>query len=269
MKKVGGLRVLIALDRKILYSDRVTRMIGSKSPDSNEGNMMQPPAISTTQMIEVDRLMIEEYGISLVQMMENAGNRLASLAIRLLAGEKNKVVVLCGSGNNGGGGMAAARHLHNRGVDVRLALAARPEHLKEVPARQWEILQKIGLPPAGVEDLSQAGLILDALIGYGVRGNPRGEVAEWIRRANGSNRPILSLDAPSGLDTASGIPGDPCIRAFATLTLALPKSGLVQAAARDFVGDLYLADIGVPPELYAKMGIPSNPIFLEDTILKI
>ncbi len=232
---------------------------------------MKVPALTTDQMMEVDRLMIEEYGIVLMQMMENAGSHLASLAIQLMkvSSAKKKVVVLCGGGNNGGGGMAAARHLHNRGIEIKIGLATKPENLKEIPSHQWNSLQKLKLQSAETADLAKADLIIDALIGYGIRGNPQGKAAEWILRANHSGAPILSLDSPSGLDATSGLPGEPCMRASATLTLALPKEGLLKEAAKSFVGDLYLADIGVPPELYRRLGLQIGPIFTQDTIVKL
>ncbi|MEK7325537.1 MAG: NAD(P)H-hydrate epimerase, partial [Chloroflexota bacterium] len=213
---------------------------------------MSIPALTTAQMAEVDRLMIEEYGIMLIQMMENAGRNLAELARRMLDGQLagRHIVVLCGAGNNGGGGMVAARHLHNRGANVEVKFVGGLARLKDVPAHQWRILQTMALAKNDDPDLGQADLIIDALIGYGLSGDPRGATAEWIVQANGSGRPILALDTPSGLDATSGAPGNPGIRARATLTLALPKTGLLKANARHFVGDLYLADIGVPPELY-------------------
>jgi NAD(P)H-hydrate epimerase len=223
------------------------------------------------QMAEVDRLMIEEYGILLIQMMENAGRNLAEQARRMLGGcvTDRRIVVLCGAGNNGGGGMVAARHLHNRGANVSVKLVADPARLKDVPAHQWRILQVIDLASQADPDLAHADLIIDAMIGYGLTGNPRGDIAEWIERANASGHPILALDTPSGLDTTSGIPGQPCIRATATLTLALPKMGLLRGQSRPFVGDLYLADISVPPELYRRLGIEIGPLFAEDTIIPI
>jgi NAD(P)H-hydrate epimerase len=224
-------------------------------------------------MIEVDRLMIEEFGIQLLQMMENAGRNLADLAGRLLGSfTDRRITVLSGAGNNGGGGLVAARHLHNRGAQVSVFLAAEPGRLKEVTAQQWRTLQKIGIP-AYFELISSqlqgAELILDALLGYGVRGNPHGLAAEWIRLANASRVPVLALDAPSGLDTTTGKPGDPCIRANATLTLALPKTGLLEVVARPFVGELYLADISVPRELYRRMGIEIPPLFDPDPVIRI
>src|SRR3970040_1643052 len=156
------------------------------------------PALATAQMAEVDRLMIEEYGILLIQMMENAGRHLAELARRMLDGKLvgRKIVALCGAGNNGGGGMAAARHLCNRGADVRVKFVGDPQRLKEIPAQEWRILQTMGLAKNDDPDLARADLIVDALIGYGLTGDPRGPVAEWMERANAANRSILSLDTP-------------------------------------------------------------------------
>ena len=232
---------------------------------------MKIPALTTVQMAEVDRLMIEEYGILLIQMMENAGRNLAEQARRMLGGglAGHRIVVLCGRGHNGGGGMVAARHLHDRGALVSTKLVGDPVGLKEIPAHQWDILQVMALTQADDPDLAQADLILDAIIGYGLSGDPRGEAARWIRQTNEAQRPILALDAPSGLDTTTGAAGDPCIRATATLTLALPKVGLLSPAARPVVGDLYLADISVPPELYRRLELDIDPIFGEDTIVRI
>ena len=230
------------------------------------------PAVTTAQMVEVDRLMIEEYGIVLMQMMENVGRHLAEQVRRMLSDvRERRVVVLCGAGNNGGGGMVAARHLHNHGANVRVKFVGNLDRLTDVPAHQHRILQKLGLIAADDPDLTQADLIVDALIGYGLTSNPRGAIAEWIERANKAARPILALDTPSGLDATTGLPGSPCIRAAATMTLALPKTGLLVPGAKPFVGDLYVADIGVPPELYAhpSLGLTVGAIFAEDSIMRV
>jgi len=206
------------------------------------------PILTTNQMIEVDRLMIEEWGITLIQMMENAGRNFAELARRQLGGSVGgkRIAVLCGNGNNGGGGMTAACHLHNWGAHVEAILVGDEDRLKDIPALQWQILQKMGIARSALE-LNNADFILDAMLGYGAKGDPRPPIADWIEFANRSEHPILALDFTSGLDTTTGIPGSPCIHASATLTLALPKTGLLAPAAKPFVGDLYLADISVPP----------------------
>lgn len=231
---------------------------------------MNIPALTTAQMVEVDRLMVEAYGISLEQMMENAGRNLAELARQLLGGQvaNRSITVLCGAGNNGGGGMVAVRHLHNWGAQVHVVLASDPNKLKDVPARQWSILQAMQLNRVEF-DFESSVLILDALLGYGSQGDPRPPIKAWIERANASGIPILSLDSPSGLDTTTGKPGQPCIRAEATMTLALPKTGLLALQAREFVGKLYVADISVPPELYQRIDIQFESPFVRGAIVRI
>jgi NAD(P)H-hydrate epimerase len=163
-----------------------------------------------------------------------------------------RVVVLAGSGGNGGGGICAARHLANRGVDVRLCLAD-PEHLGEVPAFQHKIFLYTPGKEIAAADLAAepADLILDALIGYGLRGAPQGIVADLIRRANGARVPILALDLPSGVDATTGEAPGEFIRPRWTMTLALPKTGLVP----EKTGVLFLADVGIPVDAYRRMGL--------------
>ena len=230
------------------------------------------PLLTTDQMVEVDRLMIEEWHISLIQMMENAGRCLAEMTRQHLGGRVagKQVVVLSGTGNNGGGGMVAARHLHNWGAQVDVVVAGSIDRLKEVPALQRKIMQKMGLGISNPQ-LDTADVIIDALIGYGLRGTPRPPIADWIAQANASHQPIISLDTPSGLDATSGVPSESCIRATITLTLALPKAGLFRTAGKPYVGELYLADIGVPPEVYAapSIGLEVVSPFGSNSIVKI
>ncbi|MDH3259128.1 MAG: NAD(P)H-hydrate epimerase, partial [Deltaproteobacteria bacterium] len=215
------------------------------------------PWLTTGQMREVDRAMVEDYRIELIQMMENAGRNLARLAgVLFLGGDPvgKNVVVLAGSGGNGGGAMVSARRLIGWGARVRVLLTKGAEKYGTVPSRQRKILDRMGAPVDHVEDLagvSSPDLIIDGIIGYSLKGAPRGRAADMIRWANRSGVPVLALDTPSGVDASSGRVFDPAIRAAATLTLALPKEGLRAERAREHVGDLYLADIGVPPELYA------------------
>ena len=232
------------------------------------------PALTTDQMRKVDRLMIEEYHIDLLQMMENAGRNLALLAVRMLDGDvaDRPVVVLAGRGNNGGGGLVAARHLLNWGAWVQLLLTHRPEEYSGVAAHQLSILQAMDAPLAWAEEgweLPPADLIIDAVIGYGLQGNPSGAAANLIALANSSVAPILSLDVPSGLEATTGQLYSPHIVAAATMTLALPKTGLRSPAALAAVGRLYLADIGVPPALYGRLGLDVPPLFAMDTIVPL
>ena len=221
------------------------------------------PAVTMDQMREVDRIMIEDLHIELTQMMENAGRNLARLALGRFS--PRRVLVMAGSGGNGGGGMVAARHLANWGLEVAVVLGQDVDRLGAVPAHQLDVLERMGVP--NVEEPEPAELIVDALIGYSLRGNPRGRIAELIEWTNEQDGDVLSLDTPSGLDVTTGVPGVPCIAATATLTLAAPKTGLRGAAV---VGELYLADISVPPAVYDAFGMtmPAG-VFDDDTVVRL
>lgn len=233
------------------------------------------PYISTEQMIEVDRAMMEDYGIDLVRMMENAGRNLAHLAReRFLDNDPRgkTVVVLAGTGGNGGGAMVAARRLHGYGAAVRVAVTAMGERMTPVPAQQLQILENLGVPTLH-HDLPYAStdLIIDGVIGYSLQGAPRGRAAQLIQWANDAGAPVLSLDAPSGLDTTSGTVFEPAIEATATMTLALPKEGLRVEAVKRVVGELYLADISVPPGLYERepLNLDVGPIFATSDVIRL
>ena len=153
-------------------------------------------------------------------------------------------------------------------------LAQSHEEMRGVPGQQLSILEWIGIPvrpgAAGIKELlAGADLVIDALIGYSLRGAPAEPVATLIRAANASGRPMLALDLPSGLGGDSGEALDPTIRATETLTLALPKRGLLAPAARPWVGRLHLADISVPEKVYRRLGITVGPIFAERDIIPI
>ncbi len=232
------------------------------------------PALTVEQMREVDLRLLQDYDFDLLQLMENAGRNLAALASRMLDHDLDgrPVVVLAGRGNNGGGGLVAARHLMNWGAWVQVILTHEPDRFAGAPGHQLAILEAMGVALAWAEEgweLPPADLVVDAIVGYGLSGPPRGVAREMIRLANSSPAPVLSLDVPSGLDLATGTCLEPCVQATATLTLALPKTGLVRGPAQGAVGRLYLADIGVPPDLYSFLGLDVPPLFARDTVLPL
>ncbi len=234
------------------------------------------PFLTTEQMIAVDRAMVEDLHIDLMQMMENAGRNLAHLArVRFLDGAPagKRVVVLAGSGGNGGGAMVCARRLHTWGAQVHVLLATGSEALAPATARQQDILERMGVAgeranaARGVRDVT---LIVDGIIGYRLAGAPRGAAAEAIGWANAQAASVLALDVPSGVDATTGAVRSPAIRATATMTLALPKVGLRAPAAAEHVGELYLADIGVPPGLYAHLlAVSVGSLFARDEIVRL
>lgn len=226
------------------------------------------PAISREKMIEVDRIAMEGFGPNLLQMMENAGRNLAELTIRLAGNEwENKeIVVLAGKGNNGGGGICAGRHLLIHGAKVKLVLGDE-NNLGEVPAFQKNIYEAAGgktYRPREMIEL-KPGIILDSIIGYNLKGAPIGISLDMINWANSTSAKIISLDIPSGVDSNTGETPGEFINAYATLTLALPKLGLVPGKT----GKLFLADIGIPKKVYDKIGIDYISPFRSNYIVEI
>ena len=211
------------------------------------------PAVNADQMREVDRIAVEDFGLGILQMMENAGRNLAGSAIDMLGPGRGEVVVLAGSGGNGGGGLCCARHLHNHGLRVSVLLSRPPRDLTGPAAHQLHILEAAGVRPLEPGDfrgaIGRAWLAVDALVGYSLRGAPHGRVAELIALCNEEARRVLALDVPSGLDATSGEAPGIAVRAERTLTLALPKTGLLGAR-----GEVCLADIGIPPEVCEPLG---------------
>lgn len=235
---------------------------------------MDIPAVDAIQMREVDRIAVEEFSLSILQMMENAGRNLAWQTMRFLRAtgypnQGNQIVVAAGTGGNGGGGLCAVRHLHNQGYPVSIVLTRPPEQLMRPAKSQLATLEAAGVQvnePKEAEKLfKEAAVILDAIIGYSLKGSPRSTSKELIEKANACGKPVLSLDLPSGLDATSGGTPGVCIRAEQTLTLALPKPGL----ANPLSGEIYLADIGIPPEVYHPLGIRFAPFFNGKVIIAL
>jgi NAD(P)H-hydrate epimerase len=228
------------------------------------------PWLSVEQMREVDRVAVEEVGMLLEQMMENAGRSLAAVARHMLGGSAagKRVVVLAGPGGNGGGGLVAARHLAGAGAAVTVTLERPPSELAPVPSRQHALARAAGVPIAQADSPEgDPELVVDALLGYGQSGRPRKATAGLIDWTSG--RRVLALDVPSGLEPASGSQYDPYVRAEVTLTLALPKHGLRSATAAEAVGQLLLADISVPAVVFGQLGLRFSSPFARGPIVRL
>jgi NAD(P)H-hydrate epimerase len=221
---------------------------------------MPVPAVTADQMREVDRVAVEEFGLGVLQMMENAGRALAAHVRDMLEEGGGRVVVLAGSGGNGGGGLCCARHLGNHGVPVDVVLDRDPPLPDGPAAAQLRVLSEAGRPAAAraaqTGAVMEAAVVVDALVGYGLSGAPRGRTAELVELTARSRGRIVSLDIPSGFDATSGRTWGSAVRPERTVTLALPKLGL---AAVD--GDLFVVDIGIPPEVFARVGVTLPPFF--------
>lgn len=223
------------------------------------------PTLDRGQIRQVEHLMEERFGIVPLQIMENAGRNLAWLVNALLEGDlgDRPLVVLAGRGCNGGGGLAAARHLLNWGAWVQVVCSHPADAYQDASAQQLHTLHEMGAPLAWAEEgweLPPCDLLIDALIGTNLRGEPYGKVRELIQLANSSVAPIVSLETPSGVDAASGEMFTPYVRASATLMLGLPKSGALVNEARQAYGNLYLGDAGAPLALYEEIGVDTTTL---------
>ncbi len=186
-----------------------------------------------------------------------------------------QAIVLCGPGNNGGDGFVAAQCLREDGFDVRVLMTCVPAHLRGDAARAWKDMVAIGLrarvlpssdawlesPWADPAVAPRRAIVVDALLGIGAKGAPSGAVAAAIHWINGTSPacPVLSVDVPSGLDADTGAAPGAAVRADATITFSRPKLGFAAPAARQYIGHLVVADIGIPNDLLeAQSALPPD-----------
>ena len=202
-------------------------------------------------------------GVTVMQLMELAGFQVARCAWRLLNEHASAVAVIAGRGNNGADALVAARHLATWGCDVRACVLSAKGGLDGLAAAHADSARRDGVsvritPEAGEVRGTAAGalLALDGIIGTGLRAAPREPQATAIREMNASGVPILAIDVPSGMDATTGEAFEPCISAVATCTLAAVKSGLWTARAAALVGELWVADIGMPGFAWRACGLP-------------
>jgi len=209
--------------------------------------------VTSAQMKEIDRIMREEYAVDVLIMMEYAGMSVAQVTDQLISEEYQKILVLVGPGHNGGDALCAARHLLNWNYDVTILLSNPENELKEATQAQLSILKNMKvniLEDANFEDYD---FIIDGLLGFGLRSNPIGKIADIILKANSSGKHILSVDVPSGLDCDTGEAKSPCIKAHVTVTMGLIKQGLMVKEAKPYVGRLFLAYISIPDNVYKQL----------------
>lgn len=214
---------------------------------------------SAAQMREMDRRTIEDYGMPSIVLMENAALRVVeAIAERFQPIKGKRIVTICGKGSNGGDGLAIARHLATRfGADARIRLASDPTSLADDVAVNYALARKFDLPIQTIGsdladlivEIEQAHLVVDALLGTGIKGPASGLYAGVIDAMSKARCPIISVDLPSGLNADTGAVEGPCVRAAVTVAFALPKYGLVEFPGVDYVGELVIGDIGMPRQV--------------------
>ena len=237
------------------------------------------PSVSVAQMREIQRSAQEDLGYDILQIMENAGRSIAELALAMLGGRGRgqRVVVFAGGGNKGGAGLSATRHLVNWGVNASPVFGEVESEVSFAARRQLHTLRESGIGEQDQEtsefeleeELAGAELVIDALVGYGLEGPPYGPAAALAELAVASKRPILAVDVPTGVNATTGEVHSPAMRAITTLILDLPKKGMLDPRCRQCVGELYVADLGIPRAVHERLGIRPGGIFTEGPIVRL
>jgi NAD(P)H-hydrate epimerase len=223
--------------------------------------------LSRAEVREVDRRAIEQYGVSGLVLMENAGR--GCVETLCVLGCRGPVLIVCGKGNNAGDGFVIARHLNLRGVAVRIILLGSPDDLRDDAAANFAIVQRSGLPIVDLShrfeiadfdrQLEGAEWIVDALLGTGATGTPREPMATAIRHMNAAGARRLAIDLPSGLDCDTGEPSESTFRADHTCSFVAPKAGFSNSKAAGYVGRVHVIDIGAPRKLLDEIaGAPAG-----------
>ena len=224
---------------------------------------MTERVLSRDEVREVDRRAIEQFGVPGVVLMENAGRGCAQLMNELGIG--GPIVVCAGKGNNGGDGFVIARHLENRGCEVRVLLFCEPDELKGDARINFQIIQSAGTPirMMGTQPdrdeldraLADADWIVDALLGTGTRGRLREPFITAIDAINCAGAKVLAVDLPSGMDCDTGRPAGgttsgACVRADHTATFVARKLGFDTAGVEELTGVVHVIDIGAPRAVF-------------------
>ncbi len=239
--------------------------------------------VTAQQMRDMDRRASEEFGIPGVVLMENAGRAVVDAVRRelgLLRGKR--AVVFCGPGNNGGDGFVIARYLSLEGADCTLLFVGEAKGLKADARTHFDLARRLELNflPTGQDAerdalLVRADVVIDALLGTGVKSAPRAEVAAQIEAINTVSCPVFAVDIPSGVDADTGATPGVAVRATHTVTFATPKLGLLLFPGAECVGKLQVADIGLDwekvvhadptePTIRLQFALPTRP-FLSST----
>ena len=215
---------------------------------------MLKESITSKEMRALD-LNAEYFGISRLQLMENAGRSVADEISWRFKPQETKVAVFCGLGGNGGDGFVAARHLACRGFKVEVILAGKPSDIVNKQAKKnWRALKSLHMSVTTheVHDSSlipniEAQVIVDALLGIGLKTPPRPPIAQLIRRINESSAYRVAVDVPTGIDADTGVVLGEAVKAHLTITFHKAKPGLIKA--KEYVGELVVKSIGIPLEV--------------------
>jgi ADP-dependent NAD(P)H-hydrate dehydratase / NAD(P)H-hydrate epimerase len=217
------------------------------------------PVLTVSQMRALDNRAIGGNVAVGYSYMLKAGEGLFDAAKKLSPKrDAGEIAVICGKGNNGDDGFVASRLLLEAQYRVMCFGLCSPDELRAEAKLAYDDYVACGGNFLLLDDLgdlcnlSHYSLIIDALLGSGLKGNPHGLVAEIIEAINQSGALVLSVDTPSGLDNDRGAPGKPCVKAQATVAMGFPKIGAFFYPGKSYVGDYSVKDLGYPDELLSE-----------------
>jgi len=214
---------------------------------------MQSEIVTSREMRALE-LNSEYFGVSRLQLMENAGRLVAAEISSRFKPKKTRVTVFCGLGGNGGDGFVAARHLACLGFRVEVILAGRGNEIVDKAARKnWHALQALKdtivlheVYDSTVIPSIEAEVVVDALLGIGLKGSLRPPVLQLVKKINSLKTFRVAVDVPTGIDSDSGDVLGEAVKADLTITFHKSKPGL--AKAKRYTGELVIHDIGLPKE---------------------
>ena len=214
--------------------------------------------LTQNQARDLDRLAMEEYNIKGIQLMGSAGLAIADLAVKKTGDIHDPIIViLCGKGNNGGDGFAAALELDKKGIKVCVFCISTFEEITGDAKYFLELCinGNVQIEFSGdlLDESYRCDLIIDALLGTGVRGPVKEIIIPWIEWINNNNCVVLSVDIPTGLQADSGIAEPVGVRANYTVTMGYAKLGLAMQQGPFLAGEIHIADIGFPDNAINKV----------------
>jgi len=223
-----------------------------------------------SQMQLLDRLTIEETGIEGIVLMESASKAVFDVCKGYLDSVSGKhAVIVCGGGNNGGDGFAVARMLKNSDIQTKIFFLGDKEKLKEDARTNYDRALNMGIE---IENeytesfFADTDIIVDAIFGTGFKGEPRQQESSIIKAINESEKYVVSVDIPSGVNGDTGEVSLACIRADETVTFQLPKIGLILYPGSDYCGKITVADISIPEENINKINFKVNMLTKQDAV---
>ena len=223
-------------------------------------------AVTANEMREVERIAIDEYGISEKLLMGFAGREVANVVLSRFS-DISSVAIICGTGNNGGDGFTAAYFLHNAGLSACVYLFGDEKKFSDSSLTYFELCKKSGIEIIVIDqnkltnvDFHSFDLIIDALFGTGLRGPVKETATELIKLINFYNLPVVSIDIPSGLSADGEAPRGHVVYASCTVTMGLPKISLVTWPGIDYCGDVVIADIGLPSHAISSLSLKTELI---------